>query len=186
MFSSPMSSSSKAAPKHFKMYSFSDKRQRLTRVQIHSILKRCSQCYRLSNSAKNIFSYEDLPAFTFGQLRKTIFFINANEHWILVAVFAGRQCLIVDPLDIVKTWPDVIRSITLFCQNNSLQLFYFDFRFQRDNTQICGYLCLWMTAKISQLSFLNVLRLKSTLSQHRISTNERGMMYSVHKHFHLE
>ena len=186
MFSNLTSSSSKATPKHFKMYSFSDKRQRLTRVQIHSILRRCPQCYSLSNNAKNIVSYEDLSAFTFGHLKKTVFFINANEHWILVAIFPGRQCLVADPLDIVKKWPDVIHSITLFCRKNRLELFYFDFRFQRDNTQICGYLCLWMTAKISQLSFLNVLRLKSTLSQHRVSTNERGMMYSVYKHFHLE
>lgn len=173
--------------KHFKMFSFSDNRQRLSGKDIRDILKRCRQCYQLTNNGRNIFPVQHILDIKLDKLKKSVFFLNANEHWWLACIFPReRQCLIIDPLDIVKSWPNAISTITSFCQVHSLQLFFFDFKFQRDNTQICGYLCLWATFKISQLSFLGVLKLRDVLSLHPISTNERAMMYSVYRHFRLK
>lgn len=173
--------------KHFKMFSFSDNRQRLSGTNIRDILKRCRQCYQLTDSGKNIFPVQHIMGIKFDKLKKSVFFLNANEHWLLACIFPReRQCLIIDPLDIVKSWPNVISIISSFCQAHSLQIFFFDFKFQRNTTQICGYLCLWVTFKVSQLSFLGILKLRNVLSPHPISTNERAMMYSVYRHFRLK
>lgn len=171
--------------KRFKMYSFSDKRQRLTGKAIHFILKRCAQCYRLTNSGANIYSCTDLLSLRFNKVKKTVIFLNTHEHWLLLAIFHDHQCLVIDSLNLVRSWPDVMYAISFFCKNNNLQLFFLDTKFQRDNTQICGYLCLWATLKVSQLSFLNCFRLKEVISSNRTSTNERAMMYAVYKHYNL-
>ena len=184
-FSRVMNSSNNPLSNHHKMFSFSDNRQRLTNIRIRSILKRCQQCYKLTNNAKNILYCSDISDYKLHNFKKTVFFINTWQHWLLIGVFPGRQCLVIDPLDMVKSWPDVTHSINSFCQINSLELFFFDFRFQRDTTQICGFLCLWITFKISKMPFIRVWRLRNVLSSHRISTLERGMMWAVHKHFRL-
>ena len=181
-----MNSNKALAYKHFKMFNFSDTRQRLSGIGIQYVLKRCIHCYRLTNNAKNIFSCNNISNMKLAIVKKTVFFINTHEHWIIMAVFPKRICLIIDPLNIVRSWPDVIHAISSFCKNNNLRLFFFDFKFQRDNTQICGYLCLWATMKISQLSFSKVLEIRKILQSNKISVIERGMMYKVHKHFQLE
>ena len=169
----------------FKMYSFSDTRQRLTGKKIHFILKRCSQCYRLTNSGGNIYTSQQISVLRLNKVSKSVYFINTHQHWILLSVFPTHQCLVIDPLNIVRSWPDVMSAITLFSNNNNLQLYFFDQKFQRNNSQICGYLCLWATLKVSQLSFLNAFRLRHVISSNGISRNERAMMYAVYKHFHL-
>ena len=178
-------SSNKLVQKHFKMLNFSDKRQRLSGIGIQFILARCTQCFQLTNNAKNVFSCENISVMKHINTKKTVFFINTHEHWILIAVFPKRQCLIIDPLNMVKSWPDVLYAISSFCKNNNLRLFFFYFKFQRDNTQICGFLCLWATMKISQLSFLQFLQLRKVLQSNKISVIERGMMYKVHEHYRL-
>ena len=46
--------------KHFKMFSFSDNRQRLSGKDIRDILKRCRQCYQLTNNGRNIFPVQHI------------------------------------------------------------------------------------------------------------------------------
>ena len=165
------------------MFPFSDTRQRLNGKSIHFILKRCAQCYRLTNRGGNIYSSQHISVLRLTKVIKSVYFINTHQHWILIAVFPARQCLVIDPLNIVRSWPDVMDAITLFSNNNNLQLYFFDQKFQRNNSQICGYLCLWATLKISQLSFRNTFRLKHVISSNTISSNERAMMHIVCKHF---
>ena len=169
----------------YKMYSFSDTRQRLSGKRINQILRKCPQCYQLTNNGRNIYSCGDISLLRLEKVKKAVYFLNTHEHWLILGVFPAGQCLVIDPLNIVRSWPDVVRAITLFCKHNNLELFFFDCKFQRNNTQICGYLCLWATLKISQLSFLNSFRLRNIISSNRISTNERAMMYAVYKHFRL-
>ena len=180
-----MTSNTQLSQKHFKMFNFSDERQRLSGIGIQFILARCTKCYQLTNSAKNIFAAHDISVMKHVSVKKTVFFVNTHEHWILIAIFPLRQCLVIDPLNMVKSWPDVLYAISCFCKNNNLQLYFFDCKFQRDNTQICGFLCLWMTMKISQLSFLKILQLKKVVQSNKISVIERGMMFKVHEHFGL-
>lgn len=168
------------------MISFKDTSHRLSGEDIKNILQKCHLCFKLIAKGKHIYSPHEILSLILPSSKKTAIILNTHDHWLSLLIFKKKYCLVVDSLDEVQNWPDVMTCISTFCKNNHLKLLLFHSKFQSDSTQICGSLTAYCIFKFSLLSLLGFLKLRSTFNQNCISTNERAMMKSVRLHFKLK
>lgn len=169
-----------------KMIPFKHRSHRLSGEDIKNILEKCRICFNITSRGKHIYSIFEILSLVLPRSKKTAIIINTHDHWLSLLIFNNKFCLIVDSLNEVQNWPDVMTCISTFCKNNHLKMFLFKCKFQLDSTQICGSLVCYTIYKFSMLSFLGFLKLRETFSQNSISTNERAMMRKVHQHFKIK
>ena len=167
------------------MISFRDSSHRLSGEDIRKILKNCKLCYKMISNGKNIYSPSDILSILLPRTKKIAIILNTHDHWLCLLIFNNRACLIVDSLNEVQNWPDVMKNIAIFCKINGLKRFLYNSRFQTNYSQICGSLTCFVIFKFSVLSFLGFLKMRKTFSSNCISSNERAIMRSVRIHFNL-
>ena len=167
------------------MLPFQNPAYRLSGEDLSNILKNCRLCFNITNKGKQIIDFKLLSSLQVPKKRKNAIIVHAYQHWHLLLIFKNH-CVLVDPLNTVQfVHPDVIQEVLSFCKNNLLFLHLFDCTFQKDSSNICGFLILWTLLKATKLSFSNFMKLKPTILSNNISTNERGMVYAVKNHFKL-
>ena len=167
------------------MLSFKSPAYRLSGKDLFNILKNCKLCFKITNNGKNIIDFNNLKSIILPKTKKNAIILYAYQHWMLLLTFKS-QCVLIDPLNEVHvSHPDVIHAIITFCIDNSLMLHSFDTKFQKLTTNVCGFLVLWALLKSTKLSFSNFMKLKRIILCNTVSTNERGMVNTVKRHFHI-
>ena len=167
------------------MLPFQDPAYRLSGKDILNILKNCRLCFNITNKGQQIIDFKLLASLKIPPKRKNAIILHAYQHWLVLLIFKNH-CVLVDSLNTVQfSHPDVIQTVLIFCKNNSLYLHLFNCNFQSKSSNICGLLILWTVLKATKLSFTNFMKLKKTILKNNISTNERGMVHAVKKHFKL-
>lgn len=166
------------------MISFKDSSHRLSGEDIKNILKNCRLCFNIISKGKHIYSPFEILSLILPSSKKTAIILNTHDHWLSLLIFK-KFCLVVDSLDEVQNWPDVMTCISTFCKNNHLKLLLFHSKFQTNSSQICGSLQCYCIFKFSLLSLLGFLKLRTSINRNCPSTNERAMMKSVRRHFKL-
>lgn len=168
------------------MLPFQDPAYRLSGTDISNILKHCRLCFNITNKGQQIIDFKLLTSLKIQKKKKNAIILHAYQHWHLILIFNNHDAVLIDPLNTVQfSHPDVMQTILTFCKENSLFLHLFDCRHQSQTTNICGYLILWSLFKATKLSFSSFMKLKQTILLNNISTNERGMIYAVKRHFKL-
>ena len=179
---------------------FSDRRFITSVVDLRNLLKQCSKCYKLTENANFIFPIESLdgvyvPA---NKEKKSFLIVNIKTgksgsvddetigHWIGLACYlTNKQCVIIDPGNRYRDYPDVMTQLQNFCKLNKLEMFNYATQFQQNSSFICGQLCAFFCAKVHWLSFSELLTFRNMIRSYSIHFNEENMMSYVQKHFKI-
>ena len=167
------------------MISFQDPSNRLSGRDIKTILQNCRLCFKTISNGKYIMTPTDVQSLLLPNSKKHAIILNTHDHWLCLLIFRNRYCLVVDSINEVQNWPEVMKNIIIFSKNNKLKLYSFNLKTQSSKTQICGMQCNYFIFKFTTLSFLGFFKLRTSLLKNCISTNERAIVRSARRHFKL-
>lgn len=166
-----------------------------TDKQLKKVLKKCNNCWKLTNEGLLIFPYDNIENIKLKH-RKSTFILNTNAisninesvgHWISLHIdLKIKSAVLFDSLNNIKSnHPVVYAYLRTYCKNKNITLNVLKLQTQQNSSVTCGMHSVWFTHKSHKYNMDSLLKLSRVLSAYKVETREKYVLNAVDSLFFL-